>query len=231
MHKSAVILLSGGVDSTTCLALANNQGFDTYCLTINYGQRHAVELEASRSAARYFGAARHIQLDIDLRIFGGSALTSEDPVPKHDGAKEIGSGTPSTYVPARNTIMLSYAIAWAEVLEARDVFIGVNALDYSGYPDCRPEYIDAFQKMARLATRVGVEGTSPITIHAPLVSMTKAAIIRLGASLGVDYGITHSCYDPASDGSACGFCDSCLLRRKGFVEAGIPDPTKYVRGL
>jgi 7-cyano-7-deazaguanine synthase len=227
MSKRAVVLLSGGLDSTTCLAIARAEGFEAHCLTINYGQRHAIELDASRRVAAALGAARQVQLDIDLRVFGGSALTSEAPVPKHDRVEDIGAEIPVTYVPARNTIMLSYALAWAEVLDARDIFIGVNALDYSGYPDCRPEYLAAFEIMARLATRAGVEGTAPVTIHAPLLHLTKAEIIRTGARLGVDYSMTHSCYDPTPNGLACGHCDSCLLRKKGFAEAGVADPTRY----
>lgn len=227
MTKPAVILLSGGLDSTTCLAIARAEGFDCYCLTINYGQRHAVELEAGERVAASLHAARHVQLDIDLRVFGGSALTSDIDVPKHAAAGLLVPEIPITYVPARNTIMLSYALAWAEVLMAKDIFVGVNAVDYSGYPDCRPEFIKAFERMARLATKVGVQGTAPVTIHAPLIDLTKAEIIKLGISLGVDYGLTHSCYDPTKEGKACGHCDSCLLRKKGFEEASVPDPTSY----
>lgn len=227
MSRPAVVLLSGGLDSTTCLAIAHEKNFDCYCLTINYGQRHAVELEAGKRVATTFRAVGHVQLDIDLRVFGGSALTGDLAVPKHETSDSIISGIPVTYVPARNTIMLSYALAWAEVLKAKDIFIGVNAVDYSGYPDCRPEFIEAFQKMSRLATKAGVQGTAPVTIHAPLIDLTKAEIIKLGTSLGIDYGLTHSCYDPTKEGKACGHCDSCLLRKKGFEEAGVPDPTSY----
>src|SRR5216117_8456 len=223
----AVVLLSGGVDSTTTLAVARHSGFETYALTFGYGQRHAVEVEAARRVARALGAARHEVVAIDLRAFGGSALTADIAVPKDRSQAEIGRGIPVTYVPARNTIFLSYALAWAEVLGAQDIYIGVNALDYSGYPDCRPEFIAAYQRMADLATRAGVEGKGP-HIRSPLIDMTKAEIIRLGQSLGVDYSLTTSCYDPDSHGRACGRCDSCKLRLKGFSEAGVSDPIRYV---
>jgi len=214
--KRAVVLLSGGVDSTTTLAIAKAQGFETYALSFRYGQRHAVELEAARRVAKTLGAKEHVILDIDLRRFGGSALTDDIAVPKDQA---IGDGIPVTYVPARNTIFLSFALAWAEVLGAQDIFIGVNALDYSGYPDCRPEYIAAFQSMADLATKAGVEGSQRRTIHTPLIRMSKADIIRKGLELGVDYDITFSCYDPAPDGTPCGHCDSCRIRARGFAEA------------
>jgi len=214
--KRAVVLLSGGVDSTTTLAIAKARGFETYALSFRYGQRHAVELEAARRVAKTLGAKEHVILDIDLRRFGGSALTDDIAVPKDQA---IGDGIPVTYVPARNTIFLSFALAWAEVLGAQDIFIGVNALDYSGYPDCRPEYIAAFQSMADLATKAGVEGSQRRTIHTPLIRMSKADIIRKGLELGVDYDITFSCYDPAPDGTPCGHCDSCRIRARGFAEA------------
>ena len=226
----AVVLLSGGLDSTTVLAIAKSEGFSVHALTFRYGQRHSVEIEAAKAIARRAGVVRHHVVDVDLTMFGGSALTADIPVPKDRDlaptsarAKEI----PITYVPARNTIFLSYALALAEVVEASNIFIGVNALDYSGYPDCRPEYIEAFEKMANLATRAGVEGRTRLTIRTPLIALTKAAIIRLGASLGVDYGATTSCYDPGSDGEACGRCDACQLRLKGFDEAGLEDPITY----
>ena len=223
----AVVLLSGGLDSATVLAMAGHDGFETYCLSFRYGQRHAVELEAADAVARALGAARHVVQPIDLRAFGGSALTDDIPVPKGRDEAAMGTGIPVTYVPARNTVFLSFALAWAEVLGTGDIFIGVNARDYSGYPDCRPEYIRAFETMANLATRAAVEGHLPVTIHAPLIDMTKAGIIRAGAALGVDYGLTRSCYDPDPVGRACGACDSCTLRRRGFVEAGLLDPTPY----
>lgn len=227
--SSAIILLSGGLDSTTCLAIAKSQGFDLYALSFRYGQRHQHEIEAAKRIAERAGVARHVILDIDLRQFGGSALTAEIPVPKHETAAEItGSGIPITYVPARNTIFLSFALAYAEVIpfSCSDIFLGVNALDYSGYPDCRPEYIHAYQQMANLATRRGVEG-DPIRIHTPLIDMSKAQIIALGLSLGVDYSLTSSCYDPSDQGLACGRCDACLLRLKGFAEAHTNDPARY----
>jgi 7-cyano-7-deazaguanine synthase len=225
----AVVLLSGGLDSATALAVARSEGYEPYALSFRYGQRHEVELEAARRVAQAHGVARHVVVDIDLRSFGGSALTSDTPVPHHDTVDQLDEGIPVTYVPARNTIFLSFALAWAETLGASDVFIGVNALDYSGYPDCRPEYIAAYEAMADLATRAGVEGGQKLTIHTPLISLTKAQIIELGASLGVDYGLTHSCYDPGPDGRPCGTCDSCLLRAKGFREAGRVDPARAGR--
>lgn len=222
----AVVLLSGGVDSTTTLAIAKSEGFSLYALTFRYGQRHEAEIDAARRIAAGFQVARHIIVDIDLRQLGGSALTSELAVPKGRSLDEIGQGIPITYVPARNTIFLSFALAWAEVLEASDIFIGVNALDYSGYPDCRPEYIGAYQRMANLATKAGVEGRQAIVIHTPLIRMTKAEILRKGLSLGVDYGLTLSCYDPSPRGEPCGQCDACLLRQKGFAELGVEDPVR-----
>jgi len=215
------------MDSTTLLALARRDGFDVHALSFRYGQRHSVELEAARRVARKMEVDDHKTVDIDLRLFGGSALTSDVPVPRDRPESAIGSGIPVTYVPARNTIFLSFALAWAEVLGASDIFIGVNALDYSGYPDCRPEYIAAFERMANLATRAGVEGERPTRIRTPLISLTKREIIELGVSLGVDYAMTTSCYDPAPDGAACGHCDACVIRRRGFASAGVPDPTRY----
>lgn len=222
--RRAVVLLSGGLDSATALAMARLQGYTTYALSFQYGQRHQVELEAAARVAEAMGAAQHVVVDIDLRRFGGSALTSDIPVPHHNRVEDLEDGIPVTYVPARNTVFLSFALAWAETLPASDIFIGVNALDYSGYPDCRPEYIRAFERMANLATKAGVEGRQDLRIHAPLVDLTKAQIIQLGRSLGVDYGLTHSCYDPDRSGRPCGSCDSCLLRAKGFAEAGVDDP-------
>lgn len=222
----AVVLLSGGIDSSTTLALAIDQGHDVVALSFDYGQRHRRELEAARHIAKSLGVKRHIVFPLDLSIFGGSALTSAIEVPKHRAEASIGHNIPITYVPARNTIFLSVGLALAEVIGARSIFIGANAVDYSGYPDCRPEFIAAFEKMANLATRAGVESRH-IAISAPLIDMSKAEIITLGTKLGVDYALTLSCYDPTVDGCACGGCDSCLLRHKGFVEAGIPDPTKY----
>jgi len=219
----AVCLLSGGLDSTTCLAYALRERFQCYALSFDYGQRHQVELEAASRVAAALGAAEHRVVRVDLRAFGGSALTADIEVPKGRGRREMGQGIPVTYVPARNTIFLAFALAWAEVLEASDIFIGVNAIDYSGYPDCRPEYIQAFERMANLATKAGVEGRTRTRIHTPLVRLSKAEIVRLGASLGVDFGMTHSCYDPGPGGRPCGACDACLLRRKGFEEAGIED--------
>ena len=219
--KTAVVLLSGGLDSMVCAVLARESGFETLALTIDYGQRHRVELDSARRIAARL-ADRHIVLALDLTAFGGSALTSDIAVPK-DG---VGEGIPVTYVPARNTIFLSLALGLAEASGARDIFIGVNALDYSGYPDCRPEFVRAFEALARVATKAGLDGTE-YELHTPLMSLDKAGIIRLGASLGVDYALTHSCYDPEADGAACGACDACLLRRQGFVAAGIPDPTRY----
>ena len=223
----AVVLLSGGVDSSTTLAIAKADGFAPHCITFRYGQRHAVEIEAARRVAERLGVARHVVVDVDLRAFGGSALTGEAEVPKDRSAEEMAEGIPVTYVPARNTIFLSFALAWAETLECGDLFIGVNAVDYSGYPDCRPEYVAAFERMANLATKAAVEGRQTVRIHTPLIDLAKAEIIRRGDALGVDYAITHSCYDPAGDGAACGRCDSCLLRKQGFEEAGVPDPTRY----
>ncbi len=222
--KKAVILYSGGLDSTTCMAIARDAGFEPYALSFSYGQRHSIELEKARKYAPLVGAKDHMVVDFDLRQMGGSALTSEIEVPK-DGADK--AAVPITYVPARNTIFLSFALGWAEVLGAQDIYIGVNAVDYSGYPDCRPEFISAFQAMADLATRAGVEG-NPYRIHAPLIDLTKAQIIEAGLKLGVDYRYTHSCYDPAVDGRSCGHCDSCLLRLKGFADAGSHDPVPYL---
>ena len=226
-RKKAVVLLSGGLDSTTALAMAVKQGYAVYALSFRYGQRHAVELESAARSARALRAIEHLVVDIDLRSIGGSALTDEIEVPKQRSEQEIGSGIPVTYVPARNTIFLSFALAWAEALGAEDIFIGVNAIDYSGYPDCRPEYIEAFERMANLATKAGVEGRQKLRIHMPLASLTKAEIIKTGLDLGVDYSMTHSCYDPAASGAACGSCDSCLLRLKGFAQAGARDPLRY----
>jgi 7-cyano-7-deazaguanine synthase len=223
----AVVLLSGGLDSTTALAIARVEGYDVYALSFRYGQRHGVELEAARRVAARFGVAQHVIADIDLRAFGGSALTDDIDVPKDRPIEEMGDGIPVTYVPARNTIFLSFALAWAEVLGASDVFIGVNVQDYSGYPDCRPEYIAAFERMANLATKAGVEGRQRLRIHTPLIQLSKAQIIRRGVELGVDYGLTLTCYDPSPAGEACGHCDACLLRLKGFAEAGLRDPAPY----
>jgi 7-cyano-7-deazaguanine synthase len=223
----AVVLLSGGIDSATALAIAQGEGFDAHALTFRYGQRHAVEVEAARRVARAQGVTRHEILDLDLRRFGGSALTGDLEVPKDRAPHEMASGIPVTYVPARNTIFLSFALGWAEVLGAADIFVGVNALDYSGYPDCRPEYLTAFQTLADLATKAGVEGRQRLRIHAPLIAMSKADIIRTGLSLGVDYALTSSCYDPSPAGEACGRCDACVLRLKGFAEAGARDPIAY----
>ena len=225
-HARAVILLSGGVDSATVSAIARAQGFELYALTFRYGQRHGAEVRAAESVARAVGAARHVIQTIDLRAFGGSALTDAIEVPKSASVEEIGGGIPVTYVPARNTIYLAFALAYAEVIGSSDIFIGVNAVDYSGYPDCRPEFIAAFQRLADVATKAGVSGAS-IKIHAPLISMSKAEIIREGARLGVDFSLTHSCYDPTPEGLACGQCDSCLLRRQGFRDAGLVDPIPY----
>lgn len=225
--RRAVVLLSGGVDSTTTLAIARHDGFEAYALTFRYGQRHALEIDAARRGAAKLGAREHVVVDFDLRRFGGSALTDDIAVPKDRAGDAIGHGIPITYVPARNTIFLSFALAWAETLGSSDVFMGVNALDYSGYPDCRPEYIEAFQRMADLATKAGVEGRQRLEIHTPLIRMTKADIIRRGLALGVDYALTLSCYDPSTTGEACGRCDSCLLRLKGFAEAGATDPVRY----
>ena len=226
-QDSAVVLLSGGLDSATVLAIARQQGYAAHALSFAYGQRHSYELEAASRVANALGAVQHRVAIIDLRVFGGSALTSDIDVPKGRDAEQMSHGIPITYVPARNTIFLSFALAWAEVLGSSDIFIGVNALDYSGYPDCRPEFIRAYEEMANLATRAGVEGRQRLKIHTPLISMTKAQIVRRGIELGVDYGLTSSCYDPAADGSPCGACDSCLLRRKGFRENGMEDPLRY----
>lgn len=223
-EKKAVVLYSGGLDSTTCMAIAISEGFAPYAVSFSYGQRHSVELELAKKNARAMGAVDHLIIEFDYRKVGGSALTSDAAVPK-DG---VGEDIPITYVPARNTIFLSFALGWAEVLGARDIFIGVNALDYSGYPDCRPEYIASFEKMANLATKAGIEGHG-FRIHTPLISLTKAEIIRKGLELGVDYALTHSCYDPTPEGLSCGLCDSCRLRLKGFAEAGLQDPAGYVK--
>jgi 7-cyano-7-deazaguanine synthase len=223
----AVVLLSGGMDSATTAAIARREGFEVYALSVRYGQRHAVELDAARRVATALGVARHVVLDLDLRAFGGSALTGDLPVPKDTSPERIGEGIPTTYVPARNTIFLSLALAWAETLGSGDIFLGANALDYSGYPDCRPEYIAAYARMANLATRAGVEGAG-IRIHTPLIALSKAEIVRRGRDLGVDFALTSTCYDPAPDGAACGHCEACLLRLKGFAEAGERDPARYV---
>ncbi len=222
--KPAVVLLSGGLDSATTLAIAKAQGYAAYALSFRYGQRHIVEVERAGEIARALGAARHAVVEFDLRQFGGSALTGEIEVPKGRSAEEIGRGIPPTYVPARNTIFLAFALGWAETLGAGDIFIGANALDYSGYPDCRPEFIAAFERLANLATKAGVEGTRKFAIHAPLIALTKADIIRKGRDLGVDFAATSSCYDPSPAGEPCGLCDSCRLRAKGFAEAGVEDP-------
>ena len=222
-QRPAVVLLSGGLDSTTVLAIARSEGFECHAISFRYGQRHAIELERASAIAHKLGV-KQVIVDFDLRRFGGSALTSDIDVPKQRSVSEMSSGIPVTYVPARNTIFLSFALAWAETLGASDIFIGVNALDYSGYPDCRPQYIAAYERMANLATKAGVEGAHQLTIHAPLMALNKAQIVRRGMELGVDYSITSSCYDPGRDGAPCGACDSCLLRAKGFAEAGIADP-------
>jgi 7-cyano-7-deazaguanine synthase len=223
----AVVLLSGGLDSATAAADACDQGFELYALTFEYGQRHSVEVQAARRVADALGVEQHIVIPIDLRVFGGSALTGDTRVPKDRSPDEIGGGIPVTYVPARNTIFLSYALAWAEVLRAYDIFIGVNCVDYSGYPDCRPEFVAAFQEMGRLATRAGVENGGKLTIHTPLLKLSKREIIVRGLELGVDFGLTSSCYDPSPDGVACGHCDACLLRLEGFKQAGVTDPIGY----
>ena len=220
----AVCLLSGGLDSSTCLALARQQGFECFALSFDYGQRHRIELEAAARVAAALGATRHVTLKIDLRAFGGSALTDDIAVPKGRTVESMGEGIPVTYVPARNTIFLACALAWAETLEAADIFLGVNAIDYSGYPDCRPEFIEAFECTANLATKAGVEGRTRVRIHTPLIRLSKADIVRLGRDLGLDFGLTWSCYDPLEGPRPCGACDSCLLRAKGFEEAGIEDP-------
>ena len=229
--RRAVVLLSGGLDSATVLAIARAKGFELYALSFSYGQRHVWELEAAGRVAAAIGVVQHRVAKIDLRIFGGSALTDEIDVPKGRSTDEMAQGIPITYVPARNTIFLSFALAWAEVLEASDICIGVNALDYSGYPDCRPEFIEAFEKMANRATRAGVEGRQRLKIHTPLIALSKAEIIRKGMELGVDYALTSSCYDPSETGEPCGECDSCLLRLKGFRENGIDDPLNYRRAV
>ena len=227
--KKAVVLLSGGLDSSTILAIAQAQGFETYAITFRYGQKHEVELEAARRIAKQFNVAEHVIAEIDLRMFGGSALTCDQlEVPKGREIDDMSEGIPITYVPARNTIFLSFALAWAEVLEAHDIFIGVNAVDYSGYPDCRPEYIEAYSHMANLATKSGVEGSQKLTIHTPLIDLSKAQIIEQGLALGVDYSKTVTCYAPSEQGEACGECDACVLRLKGFMENGISDPAPYV---
>jgi 7-cyano-7-deazaguanine synthase len=227
MSRKAVVLLSGGLDSTTVLAVAKDQGFEPYAISFRYGQRHAVELEAARRVATVAGVERHVVCDIDLRVFGGSALTADVEVPKHASADEVADDEiPITYVPARNTVFLSFALAYAEVIGSTDIFIGVSALDYSGYPDCRPEYIAAYEQMANLATRAGVEGNA-MKIHTPLINLTKAETVELGTKLGVDYSLTLSCYDPDADGRSCGHCDSCLLRLRGFADAGLNDPVRY----
>jgi len=229
MTRPAVVLLSGGLDSTTVLAIAKSDGYTPYALSFRYGQRHAVELAAADRVAKVQGVQRHVIVDIDLRAFGGSALTADIDVPKHDSVEELSDEIPSTYVPARNTIFLSFALAYAETIGASDIFIGVSAMDSSGYPDCRPEYIESFKAMANLATVAGIQGNS-ISIHTPLIHSTKAETIQLGMSLGVDYSLTSSCYDPSEDGRPCGHCDSCLLRLRGFLDAGSTDPLQYVSG-
>jgi 7-cyano-7-deazaguanine synthase len=226
--KKAVVLSSGGLDSTTVMAIAKHQGFEIYSLSFFYGQRHAVELDAARKIATVFGAAEHLVINIDLKKIGGSSLTDDIDVPKARGIRSMSHGIPPTYVPARNTIFLSYALAWAEVLESSDIFIGVNAVDYSGYPDCRPEYIKAFERMANLATKAGVQGATKFKIWTPIIHLSKEKIIQKGVELGIDYALTHSCYDPSPDGLACGRCDSCILRKKGFKDAGIKDPIHYI---
>ena len=229
--KKAVVLSSGGLDSTTAMAIAKDEGFDIYSMSFHYGQRHAFELTAAKAIAKALGASEHLVIDIGLAKIGGSALTDDIDVPKNRHADEMTEKIPVTYVPARNTIFLSYALAWAEVLAASHIFIGVNAVDYSGYPDCRPEYINAFESMAALATKAAVEGESRVRIQAPLIHMTKAEIILKGIALGVDYALTHSCYDPSDQGISCGLCDSCILRQKGFQKAGITDPIRYATGV
>ena len=226
--KKAVVLLSGGIDSTTAMAIAKHEGFEIYSLSFSYGQRHAFELKAAQKVADAIGVAEHLVINVDIEQIGGSSLTDDIDVPKDRDEISLSREIPVTYVPARNTIFLSYALAWAEVLESSDIFIGVNAIDYSGYPDCRPEYTEAFERMANLATKAGVEGITKIRIRTPLIHLTKAQIIKKGVELGIDYSLTHSCYDPGPQGLACGRCDSCFLRKKGFKEAGIPDPTKYI---
>jgi 7-cyano-7-deazaguanine synthase len=229
--KKAVVLASGGIDSTTAMAVAKDEGYEIYGLSFFYGQRHACELKAAQKVSEALGVAKHLVIDIDLKQIGGSSLTDDIDVPKDRNETEMIQKIPVTYVPARNTIFLSFALAWAEVLKSSDIFIGVNAIDYSGYPDCRPEYIEAFERMANLATKAGVEGILKIRIRTPLIRLTKAQIIQKGIGLGIDYALTHSCYDPSPLGLACGRCDSCILRRKGFKEAGLSDPTKYVESI
>jgi len=226
--EKAVVLSSGGLDSTTVIAIARSEGFEIYSLSFDYGQRHVHELKAAKKIAERFQVAKHLVISIDLHAIGGSALTDNLDVPKSRNLKTMSSEIPITYVPARNTIFLSYALAWAEVLKSANIFIGVNAVDFSGYPDCRPEFIASFEHMANLATKIGVEGKTRVRIRTPLLHLNKAQIITKGIELGVDYAITHSCYDPSPEGLACGQCDSCLLRQKGFIEAGIPDPTQYI---
>ena len=229
--EKAVILSSGGLDSTTVIAIAQSEGFEIYSLSFDYGQRHVYELKAAKKIAERFQVAKHLVISIDLHAIGGSALTDDLDVPKSRNMKTMTSEIPITYVPARNTIFLSYALAWAEVLQSSHIFIGVNAVDFSGYPDCRPEFIASFEHTANLATKIGVEGKTKVRIRTPLLHLNKAQIIAKGIELGVDYAITHSCYDPSPKGLACGQCDSCLLRQKGFIEAGIPDPTRYIDGI
>lgn len=226
-RTKAVVLLSGGLDSSTTLAIAKSLGYEVYALTFKYGQRHEAEIKAAQRIAAESGVAQHVIANIDLRMFGGSALTDDIDVPKHNAVEELNQDIPVTYVPARNTIFLSFALAWAEVLETSDIFIGVNAVDYSGYPDCRPEYIQAYERMANLATKAGVEGKQFIKIHTPLIQLTKGQIIKKGLDLGVDYSKTITCYDPSVEGEACGHCDACLLRLKGFTENGVSDPAPY----
>jgi 7-cyano-7-deazaguanine synthase len=225
--KKAVVLSSGGIDSTTVMAMAKHEGFEIYSLSFFYGQRHAFELKAAKKVADTLGVAEHLVINIDLKKIGGSSLTDDIDVPKARNEEIMTQEIPDTYVPARNTIFLSYALAWAEILESSDIFIGVNAIDFSGYPDCRPEFIEAFENMANLATKAGVEGITKIKIRTPLIHLTKAQIVKKGVELGIDYALTHSCYDPSSQGLACGQCESCILRKKGFKEAGIEDPTRY----
>jgi 7-cyano-7-deazaguanine synthase len=226
-ERKAVVLLSGGLDSTTVTAIAKQQGFSVYALSFDYGQNHRIELEFARRVAAALAVERHAIVQVDLRSFGGSALTSDLPVPKNRSLEAMGRGVPVTYVPARNTVFLSLALAWAEAIGATDIFLGVNALDYSGYPDCRPEFIEAFERMANLATKMGTEEGKRIKIHTPLIALTKQQIVELGLSLGVDFGLTVTCYDPSATGEACGACDACLLRLKGFAEAGVVDPARY----
>jgi len=225
--RKAIVLSSGGIDSTTAMAIARHEGYEIYSLTFDYGQRHRMEVDAARRVCVSLGAKEHLVIHTELGKIGGSALTADIEVPKGRTGDEIRQSIPVTYVPARNTLFLSYALAWAEVLGASDIFIGVNAIDYSGYPDCRPEYIEAFERMANLATKAAVEGKTHLRIRTPLIDLTKAEIIKKGIGLGVDYSLTHSCYDPSEDGAACGECDSCLMRRKGFNDAGFADPTRY----